>query len=161
MHIMTLQNRYLFKTNCTESRFQVDEEINMISEYNFNIYNKTKTEAFYASCIGPREIAYRLWHNFQWRGYIDPNIKYKIPDTTNLQDVKADFLVQVKVARESGLQNPKKMKAAQKEFKRKVYLSLSKKTFERMTKKYALDFELFGYTDVRDELYSYYSTGGH
>ncbi|CAG5115750.1 unnamed protein product, partial [Candidula unifasciata] len=141
-----------------EGSAQIDEEINIISYFNFHRFYRNFTLAFYKPCLSPKEIAYRLWYNFRWRGYIDPDVDYKLPELTDLKDIEEDFMVQVRAARKSGLQNPNRMKAAKNEFRKKVFLSLSKAIFEKISQVYAMDFELYGFTDIRDELYAYYSS---
>lgn len=136
---------------------QVDEEIHSISKYNFHhFYSYNVSKTFYRTCISPNEIAYRLWQNFLWRGYIDPEVTYKIPSFNNLAEIEKDFMSQVWSARKSGLQNRERMRNAKREFKEKAFASISKDLFLRISEKYELDFQLFGYTDIRDKLFDIY-----
>ncbi|CAG5115751.1 unnamed protein product [Candidula unifasciata] len=155
--LLSLMQLETVMDNLDDDNAQIDEEINIISSYNFHHFYRNVTLTFYKPCLFPKEIAYRLWYNFRWRGYIDPDVDYKLPELTDLKDIEEDFMVQVRAARKSGLQNPNKMKATKNEFRKKAFLSLSKAMFEKLSQKYAIDFELFGYTDIRDELYSFYS----
>ena len=66
--------------------------------------------------------------------------------------VRDNLMKQLAEARTSGLQNRTKLKAAQEEFRRQFYLTLSKDLFKKLEQKYALDFKFYGYEKLRDQL---------
>ncbi|RUS91636.1 hypothetical protein EGW08_000609, partial [Elysia chlorotica] len=131
---------------------QVDKEMTMIVDYNFQRVYHERESHLLQPCIGPRELAFRLWHNFRWRGYIDPDMDYQIPEYSGELRVREDLMIQLWRARTSGLQNRDKMARAKKHFRNAAFLSLGKELFEDVTGKYDLDFKLFGYEDKREEL---------
>ncbi|XP_059158198.1 carbohydrate sulfotransferase 11-like [Physella acuta] len=132
---------------------QVDEEIKTIIDYNFNYTHAKLQLTFFNSCISDRELAYRLWYNFRWRGYIDPDVNFVVPPPGTTGQIKADLLTQIWRARESGLKNPQRLEEAKKDFQMKIFQTIPKALFEKITEKYKLDFLLFGYEDQRDALY--------
>lgn len=44
------------------------------------------------------------------------------------------------------------MRAAKQNFRRDAYMSISKTVFDTISNKYATDFRLFGYDNIRDKL---------
>ncbi|CAL1535138.1 unnamed protein product [Lymnaea stagnalis] len=132
---------------------QVDDDIQTIIDYNFNRTHATELATFFEKCVTPTELAFRLWHNFRWRGYVDPDVSYVIPDFTLESRVKEDLIVQIARARQSGLSNPARMKQAKEEFRDKAFQTIPKELFQKLTRKYSFDFKLFGYEDVRDRLF--------
>ena len=121
----------------------------MIVDYNFR---KLQWRGHVTRCASPQEIAYRLWNNFRWRGYIDPDVDYVPPSQTRMNIVKDDLESQLAVARKSGLRDRAKLKAAKEDFTRRIYLTLSKDLFEKVLRKYRLDCKFYGYEGVRDRL---------
>ncbi|GFS14140.1 carbohydrate sulfotransferase [Elysia marginata] len=128
----------------------------MIVDYNFR---KLRYSRHVRRCASAQEIAYRLWSNFRWRGYIDPNVDYvpPVPEELKLDAVKENLESQLVVARTSGLKDRTKLKAAKEKFYRKIYLTLSPDLFEKLLRKYSLDFKFYGYEKQRDELRSLFS----
>ena len=76
----------------------------------------------------------------------------------DVKSVKADFAAQLKVAREKGLQDPKAMKKCKNDFKFNAFKTLPKEVFDRVLKKYKIDFDLFGYEDLRDKYSALYTS---
>ena len=103
-------------------------------------------------CLPPQELAYRLWNYFRWRGYIDPDMTYELPEVemtkfypdhaTSLREV---FLYSLDKARKQGLRRPDVMKKTAEKFERELFQSLPKDVVQEFMKTYSLDFELFGY----------------
>ncbi|KAH9489741.1 hypothetical protein Btru_057114 [Bulinus truncatus] len=121
---------------------QVDREIEMLTDYHFN---QTQDGRFLRSCITARELAYRLWHSFQWKGYIDPEMTFILPGRNySVHCVKQNLLRQLWAARRSGLTKPDVMWRASEIFKEKAFRSLSKPLFESIMSKFKTDFQLFG-----------------
>ena len=128
----------------------------MIVNYNFErVYHERDSEVL-KPCLNYRELAFRLWNNFRWRGYIDPDIEYAIPEFTDEKQIREDLMTQLWRARASGLLDPDKMERAKREFKQRAFATLDKEQFDRITEKYSYDIELFGYEDIRDELAAIY-----
>ena len=123
----------------------------MLVDYNFNRVFSDNLNKFYAKCVAAREIAYRLWNNFRWRGYIHPDVEYQPPTYKDKTLVKKDLLDQIIHARKKGLDEPGKMKKAKNDFKMNLFKTLSKELFGSITNKYKTDFDLFGYENVRDK----------
>ncbi|KAH9489736.1 hypothetical protein Btru_057106 [Bulinus truncatus] len=131
---------------------QINQEIRTTIDYNFDIIQKTTFKNFFPNCITSSELGYRIWQSFIWRGYIDPNIEYTIPDFTDDTRVKADLQEQVWRARKSGMAKPESMRRAKDAFKMAAYSTLSSSLFSLLTRKYRFDFKLFGYESVRDKM---------
>ncbi|KAK3735517.1 hypothetical protein RRG08_007136 [Elysia crispata] len=128
---------------------QVHEEFDIIVDYNFR---KLSHDNYVKRCSSTRELAYRLWNNFRWRGYIDPEVAYIAPARDEMKFVRDNLMKQLAEGRTSGLQNRTKLKAAQEEFRRQFYLTLSKDLFKKLEQKYALDFKFYGYEKLRDQM---------
>lgn len=137
---------------------QVDGELQMIVDYNYNRTTADNLNDFYARCVTSRELAYRLWNNFRWRGYIHPDVLYKVPDFTDTHAVKRDLLAQIRMAREEGLEEPGAMKKMKEEFRMEAFRTLPRDLFEKLMEKYKTDFDLFGYEDLRSKYRSLYVT---
>ncbi|KAH9495906.1 hypothetical protein Btru_015409 [Bulinus truncatus] len=141
---------------------QVENEIEMLVDYHFNRTHDPNVDRFYRPCITPRELAYRLWHSFQWKGYIDPDMTYIIPNYTVTEYVvKKDLLHQVWAARRSGLDKPEVMREARESFRERAFRTLPRSLFENLMMKYKLDFELFGYEHIRNSMYSILYNGDY
>ena len=124
---------------------QMDTELQMIVDYNFELRNLYGFNKFLYSCISPRELAIRLWNYFRWKGYIDPNVKYTSKDSSDWSYVHDDLLRQLKYARTLGLQNPRAMERTNSEFKRQAFQSLGNDTISYVMEKYRMDYLLFGF----------------
>ena len=123
-----------------------------IVDYNFKrVYHERESRVL-KPCVSPRELAFRLWHNFRWRGYIDPDMDYVIPEFSDEKVVREDLMIQLWRARTSGLQDQNKMTRAKKEFRDRAFATLRETSFEIVTKAFDLDFKLFGYEEKREEL---------
>ena len=55
----------------------MDSEMQLIVDYNFDKVILKNLKWFFDKCITPDELAYRLWRNFQWKGFIHPDIQYR------------------------------------------------------------------------------------
>ncbi|GFS05428.1 carbohydrate sulfotransferase [Elysia marginata] len=137
---------------------QVDNELTTIVDYNFQRVYYERESGVLKPCISPRELAFRLWNNFRWRGYIDPEMNYTMPSFSDEKQVREDLMIQLWRARTSGLQDRDKMNRAKKEFRERAFATLDKSLFEMITSRYRFDFELFGYEDKRDELRALYTS---
>lgn len=126
--------------------FQVNEEIQTIVDYNFNRLSIGPGASQIAACISKKELAYRLWQNFMWRGYIHPDVNYTIPDAGMC--VKDDLLKQLWRARMKGLQDKEAMKRAAKKFKFDLFSTIDLNMYEGLRKTFEMDFKFFGYNDV-------------
>ncbi|KAH9489738.1 hypothetical protein Btru_057110 [Bulinus truncatus] len=128
---------------------QVNEDMQTIIDYNFNKTHEPDLEGFFNRCITPRELSYRLWHNFRWRGYIDPDLDYVIPDFTEEEEVKEDLTRQIWRARQSGLAHPERMEREKRYFRERAFQTITRQLFETLIKKYKNDFQLFDYQDCK------------
>ncbi|KAK0055507.1 carbohydrate sulfotransferase 8 [Biomphalaria pfeifferi] len=133
---------------------QINDDIKMLIEYNFDIISNSSKKSFYKTCITSRELGFRLWQTFRWKGYIDPDIEYLIPDFTEDKKVKKNLSEQVWGARTSGLKKPKSMKNAREKFNIAAFSTLSRSLFTILSQKYQLDIRLFGYESIRDKMFS-------
>ncbi|KAK0067608.1 carbohydrate sulfotransferase 11 [Biomphalaria pfeifferi] len=141
--------------NSMDQETQVELELEMLINYHFEKVEEKKVFMLNRSCITLRELAYRLWQTFQWKGYIDPKMTYVVPDDTLAESsIKNDLIAQVRRARESGLGKAYLMVSARERFQAQVYQTLPKYLFENLMIKYKTDFQLFGYEDMRDSMYS-------
>ena len=122
------------------------EELRSIVEYNFQLI---KMAPGIKPCVTPRELAYRLWNNFRWRGYIHPEVNYRVPDFTDNVAVQKDLQLQLGAARGRGLKSPEAMKKAKEKFNRDILKTLSPELFDTILKKYKSDFEMFAYENKR------------
>ncbi|GFR94090.1 carbohydrate sulfotransferase [Elysia marginata] len=124
---------------------KVNEELKIIVEYFFDItYSNEETKEFLKNCITPHELAFRMWQNFVWRGYIHPNVSYHPPDPRRGPGlVKADLLAQLEVARARGLEDPSSMSRAKQAFYTNAFSSLSPHTLETLVRKFKYDYALF------------------
>lgn len=128
-----------------DSTAQVDEEIKMIVDYFFDIaYTNAKTKAFLKNCLTAQELAFRLWQNFVWRGYIHPNVSYAVPNPRyDPPWIRRDLLAQLQIARDLGVQDPSAMASAKLAFYRDAFESLSAHTLETLIRKFKYDYALF------------------
>ncbi|XP_055901423.1 carbohydrate sulfotransferase 10-like [Biomphalaria glabrata] len=142
--------------NGMDQNKQVELEMDTLINYHFERIKEIEVYMFYRSCITLRELAYRLWQTFQWKGYIDPEMTYIVPDDTLAESaIKNNLIAQVRRARESGLGKAELMVSARERFQAQVYQTLPKYLFENLMIKYKTDFQLFGYEDMRDSMYSF------
>ena len=129
------------------------EEIRSIVDYNFKISfdgnSLNKPVAFYSKCIGARELSYRLWNNFRWRGYIHPDVQYIIPSFKGVEEVKEDMMAQLMRANIKATQEPEKAKQMKKQFMFDIFSTLPRDLLGRIFEKYKTDIELFGYQDLQ------------
>ncbi|GFO43586.1 carbohydrate sulfotransferase [Plakobranchus ocellatus] len=128
---------------------QVEEELRMIVDYNFWKY---KYSRHIQRCSTTHELAYRLWKNFQWRGYIDPDTIYIPLLRQDVDFVKENLRKQLASARIKGLKDRAKLKAAKADFKKKAFLTLSIDMFRKLESKYKLDFRFYGFEKSKEEL---------
>lgn len=133
---------------------EVNEELQTMVDYFFQMREEI---AHIENCASTKEIAYRLWNNFRWRGYIDPEVEYVPPPEDDSKKVKEDLKRQLAAARVLGMKNEANMKAAKKDFYRKIYSTLSREMFEKLLEKFKMDVKLYGYEKKRDELRSLYA----
>ena len=112
------------------------------------------TTLFPPQCASYEEIAFRLWHNFRWKGFIHPDLSYKYIDkaTPTRQEVRGHLERQLEVAMAAGRKEPKLLKKAKTNFRKKCFQSLSQTTLDTMMKRHDLDVRLFGYERERDEV---------
>ncbi|RUS76799.1 hypothetical protein EGW08_015445 [Elysia chlorotica] len=131
--------------------YQVIDEFELLTEYNFA---KLREDKRVYQCTSAVELAYRLWNNFKWRGYIDPKVDYVAPISTDATHIEKNLLQQLVKARNSGIKNRAELKAFATEFRKQIYLTLPKNVFQELLKKYALDIKLYGYESKRDKMIS-------
>ena len=129
----------------------MDSEMQLIVNYNFEKVTMQKTSGFHRVCISPHELAFRLWNNFRWKGYIDPDLQYTQSTSTSYPEVKDELFQQLRHARGQGLQRPDKMAAARREFRRLAFQSLSRKHVDGLFRKYRLDFQMFDFSKEIEE----------
>ncbi|KAK3769686.1 hypothetical protein RRG08_004937 [Elysia crispata] len=96
---------------------QVNNELRMIVDYNFRTL---RYSTHVRQCVSAQELAYRLWNNFRWRGYIDPDMEYIPSPQHQARIVSEDLMVQLEIARTSGLRDRTKLKDAKENFLRKI-----------------------------------------
>ena len=123
----------------------------MIVDYNFRTL---RYSTHVRQCVSAQELAYRLWNNFRWRGYIDPDMEYIPSPQHQARIVSEDLMVQLEIARTSGLRDRTKLKDAKENFLRKMYLTISQDMFKKLLRKYRPDFKFYGYKKLRNKMFS-------
>ena len=121
----------------------VEEEVNMLIKYNFDLEKHIKT-----NCYDRIMVAERLWKAFQYNGYISKNTPVPmnyIQKLSNSTDVSIHFQELVlKTIRDQTVDRTT-LKKQKKEFLTEAYKDVPLSDLETIPKLFQPDFELFDY----------------
>ncbi|XP_059158196.1 carbohydrate sulfotransferase 12-like [Physella acuta] len=127
---------------------QVSEEMHMLVEYHFS---RVSHSVFLSTCLTPRELAYRLWHSFLWKGYIPPSSGYRLPDLISLSDVKRDLLEQLRRARAQG-QDEADLRSWRDGYKSRFFSDVRAPIWLELFRKFQIDLDIFGWSQFEKDV---------